>query len=496
MKYDFAIIGAGISGMTTAVILAQHGHSVALIEAAGRMGPVLRGFHRRGVYFDTGFHYTGGLDDGEILDIFFRYLGINDKIQKIPFDPDGFDLFRFPSLKEDFLFPCGYNRIQERFCSVFPKEQKGIRDFFHAVRESFQSRPYLNLDQDMSSFQKLRTVYGPSLKAVLDSLFKDRHLKRILSGHCYLHGVSPEEVPFSQHAAVVGSYYTSVHGLRGGGAGLVHAFEERLSEIGVDVFCGQRASAIDFSGTGHPEAVRLQDGTRILSRACISSIHPRFLLNLVPSGLFRPAYIRRLEALDESFSSFILYGVNRSGRNPLKKRNLFVFSADTKDPFTNNCPLEKRPLFISSATPENGRSESQGVAVICPSMANQTAPWKDTRAGHRPEGYQRVKGRIMGILKHRMEESCPEFKGAVEVVEGATPLTLRDFSNSPAGSLYGVKHRIGQYNPGPATRIKGLYLVGQAVVAPGVLGAVISAFLTCGSILDHDRIRKELNACR
>ncbi|MBW1956397.1 MAG: FAD-dependent oxidoreductase, partial [Deltaproteobacteria bacterium] len=42
MKFDYAVIGAGASGMSTAVILAKHGYSVALIEAAHTVGPLLR----------------------------------------------------------------------------------------------------------------------------------------------------------------------------------------------------------------------------------------------------------------------------------------------------------------------------------------------------------------------------------------------------------------------------------------------------------------------
>jgi all-trans-retinol 13,14-reductase len=61
--------------------------------------------------------------------------------------------------------------------------------------------------------------------------------------------------------------------------------------------------------------------------------------------------------------------------------------------------------------------------------------------------------------------------------------------------MYGTGHTIDQFNPIPATRIPGLLLAGQSVVAPGILGAVISAFLTCGFIIGHDTIREELIAC-
>jgi all-trans-retinol 13,14-reductase len=81
-------------------------------------------------------------------------------------------------------------------------------------------------------------------------------------------------------------------------------------------------------------------------------------------------------------------------------------------------------------------------------------------------------------------------------MECATPLTLRDYTNSPYGSIYGVKHRVGQYNPTPVTRLKGLYLAGQATAAPGIMGAVMSGFIACENIFGRSHLREELKVCR
>src|SRR4030042_6258720 len=105
MIHDFSIIGAGVAGMTAALTLAKSGRSVALFESSDKIGPLLRGFAPKGFFFDTGFHYAGGLGDGEILDIFFKYLGLSGHIRKEPFDPNGFDLIRFPDIGFEFPFP-------------------------------------------------------------------------------------------------------------------------------------------------------------------------------------------------------------------------------------------------------------------------------------------------------------------------------------------------------------------------------------------------------
>ena len=95
-----------------------------------------------------------------------------------------------------------------------------------------------------------------------------------------------------------------------------------------------------------------------------------------------------------------------------------------------------------------------------------------------------------------MEQSIPGLSGNIEHTECATPLTLRDFTHTPLGSMYGAKHRIGQYNPLPLTKAKNLFLAGQGVVAPGIMGAIISSCLVCGFIIGHKQLLKRIQKYR
>ena len=113
MKCDYAVIGAGTAGLTASLILAKNGHKVTLVEKSRKTAPLLRGFSRRGFLFDTGFHYSGGLEEGEILDLFFRYLGIRHRLQPEPCDPECFDLFRFNKPEMEVRFPFGFDRVRQ-----------------------------------------------------------------------------------------------------------------------------------------------------------------------------------------------------------------------------------------------------------------------------------------------------------------------------------------------------------------------------------------------
>lgn len=496
MRYDYIVIGAGVSGMSTAIVLAKNGHSVALVERSRQTAPLIRGFSRNDVYFDTGFHFTGGLGDGEILDVYSRYLGLADHLEKDPYDPECSDFVRCLEPDFEFRLPYGYDRIRERLKATFPGETNAVNSYLKAVRETYYSYPYVSLDVANLSAGLQVNVHGPSLKEFLDRLTDNRALKCVLSIHCMLYGVPPEETRFANHAGIVGSHYESVHGIKGGGSSLAGAFDLRLESLGVHVFCGRGVKEILFSSDLMPSGICLDDGDILHGNGVVSTIHPRQLLDITPVSLFRPAYRKRLERIEETSSAHILYAGCNSLPAMLNRSNVWVTSSSDLSGLRVNEPFENRPLFVSSTCQNDKPNAKRGLIAVCPTSSSDTDQWSDTFTGKRPKDYALFKEEIAARIRGHVEATCPEVAGKISFAESATPLTLRDFANSPFGSLYGAKHKVGQRNPMPLTRSKGLFLAGQAVVAPGILGAVISAFLACGFILGHERLLKDVMKSR
>lgn len=493
--YDFVVIGSGISGLATATIMARHGYRVAVLEKSPLIAPVLRGFSRQGVLFDTGFHYAGGLEDGGILDRFFRYLGVADRLEKYPFAADRFDIFRDTDGNGDFHFPIGYEPLREALCSAFPDESKAVDAYLAAVREACQTFPYLNLDSGFGEQGVLASVNGPSLAEFLDRITDNTALKSILSLHTLLYGVPPEEVSFSFHAGVVGGYYQSVHGIKGGGLSLAQAFQSRLGELGVDLFLGKEVKRIRLAPDGKVAGVETYEGEVFPCSGCVSTVHPQVFIDLVPPERLRPVYRRRLTELDETVSAFILYGVCELSVPLLQGTNLFLGRLEPPAGGLFGGDLEERIFYLAGTAADAKGPGGRGFVAICPADQASTSRWGDSHRGSRPDDYLRFKDEIMGRMQRHIEGCCPELRGRFEIAAGATPLTMRDFAANPRGGLYGAKHKVGQYNPMSGTRVPGLFLAGQAVAAPGVLGGMLSAFLTCGHILGHDRLRKGVKEC-
>jgi all-trans-retinol 13,14-reductase len=497
MTYDYVVIGAGVSGISTSLLLAGAGYRVALVEKASRTAATVRGFSRRGVQFDTGFHYAGALGEGEALDVFFRYLGLATRLEKAPLDAEGFDTVRCRRPDFEFRFPAGTERLRSRLHQVFPEERYAIDGYLQQVEQVCTAFPFLNLDAETSEIAGGGLQQGPTLQEVLDRLTGNALLKSVLSVHCLLYGVLPHEVSFTLHALVAGPYYRSAHTFKGGGGSLAVAFDQELAQRGVEVFCSQGAEAILLGSDGRPSAVRLSGGATLSCRGCVATVHPRILLELLPEGVFRPAYRKRLMALEETLSACLLFGM---GSGPafarLRQGNLFLIEEpETVGNLTGLLP-ESAPLYLTAAQRKGGPDGLDGFMAILPVAGDLTSSWAGSRRGERPADYLVFKDMMVEKMQKRLSYSCPELAAAISWREGATPLTMRDYAHSPFGSLYGVKHRVGQFNPQPATKVPELWLAGQAVAAPGVMGAITSAFLACGKIVGQERIHKELQACR
>jgi all-trans-retinol 13,14-reductase len=304
--------------------------------------------------------------------------------------------------------------------------------------------------------------------------------------------VAPEHVPFSLHAQVVGSYYLSAHGIVGGGESLVNAFSRKMEQAGVDIFCGQGVQEILASNAGGVTGVRLDDGTILTCRGCVSTVHPRTLLQLVPHGLFRNVYRRRLAGLKESASGLILYAACDTPVELLNGANLYL----AEDPEAFFAPMRgpwmQRPIFVSAARSVADADRTQGFFSICltpPECSPGSASW------HGAENYRQAKERAAQILLAQIEKLCPELRNRVVYRELSTPQTLKRFTHSPSGSLYGVAQRVGQNNPLSLTRIPGLFLAGQAIAGPGLLGVMISAFHACAHIIGHEKLKKDVMEC-
>ncbi len=491
MQYDSIVIGSGISGLSCALLLSRSGRRVLVLEQHARPAPVVSGFSRAGIYFDSGFHYAGGLGEGGAFQLLFRHLGLADRLELFPFAAQNFDRLRVAASGVTLELPVGFANLKRELGARFPQVRAEIERYLDEVEQKWDRFPYLDPDIDIAEFS-IESVHDQSLAQRLNEFSVYPELQSLLSMHSLLYGVDSGEASTTLNAQVAGSYYHSVHGIAGGGKALCEALLALLNEAGGELRCRAEVTVL-LENRGAVAGVRLASGEEIFAREVVATLNPAHLPQLLPKGVLRPAYLKRLKGLRQTASAYILFAKSQKPLPLLQRCNLFVQPrGGLFDPGAKR-ELAQRSFYLAAAD-QGSDAGGHGVIGIVPARYEEMADFS-CGTGQRASGYVQRKQQLTEELLALIVGSCPELAG-LEPLELATPLTLRDYSSAPAGAIYGVGRYIGQYNPHPVTRLSGLFLSGQAIAAPGLLGTVVAAYLTCGSILGHEHLRGEIKACR
>jgi all-trans-retinol 13,14-reductase len=466
---DTIVVGGGIAGMTSALLSARKGRRVALVEKAPHLSPTLRGFVRDGTYLDSGFHYAGSLGSNGLLRHLLLELGILGALESKINALDGFDRIRFVKSGFDFVFPQGWDAVEQRLCKRFPEASTALRHFLARVRDLWQQGRSAVLKDYGRSLGPLFMNDGHSLQTAIERCTDNAVLRALLSYRGALYGAGAKETSLAFHSQVAGSYYESACVIQGGGRAVVDVLEAALCDAGVQLCCACEVTHVKVSNHRQFAGVECKTGETLRASQCVWTAHPKGLLQAAPSGVFSPAYQRRISDLEETPSAFVLFGRCPSIRFA---GNLILASeAEAVDDWESH-PIEKRPLFIAAP------SAADGVSVICPATRADIPDVESPSETGRPPGYQQWKAACAQRIMQRLSTDAADLLGSFELLDVATPLTFSDWLGSPEGGLYGVKHRLEDFPLLPRTRMQGLYLSGQAVVAPGLLGALCAGFLT------------------
>lgn len=438
-----------------------------LVEKSPHPAPALRGFVRGGTYFDSGFHYAGSLGPGGLLPELLESLGVAETFDGTVCIQDAADHVRFSDPAFEFSFPQGWEKLKHALSEQFPADTDGLAAFLADMKASWEQSRRALVQNGGRSLDALFAGPVCSLQAAIDRCTANPVLRALLGCHGILYGAQARETSLFFHSQIVGSYFESAGFIRGGGRVLVEMFEDALGREQVDVLCGRAVRRIHLTDQRSFAAVELDTGERLTARRCICTVHPKVMLDMLPPTGFSPAYRRRVAELEETPSAVVLFGRCRPGAF---RGNLILATEPRTIVDWTQVPLENRPLFVS-VPPEAG---SRGVSVICPATV------ADVPGGgrERSQEYREWKTRSAERLLQRLRGCAGDILGDFDLLDVATPLTFRDHLSSPQGGLYGVKHRLVDMPLLPRTAVKGLYLSGQAVVAPGVLGALCAGFLT------------------
>jgi len=493
---DVIVIGSGFGGLCCALILARHGKRVLVLEQHYRPGGYLHRFRHMGTWYDTGFHYTGALAPGQVMERVFRYLGIDSRVTPHALDPDGFDHIVFPDGWR-FRVPVGHDRFAERLCDEFPEEAAACRRYVADMREMVAKFPMYNLARDRPDVP-VGIMEGPSLAEYLAALTQNPRLRRVLSAQGVLYGVMPKDTPLPVHMLVIDSFLQSAWGIDGGGDALAQACVAKLRELGSEVRTSARVTAIEVDDARNVTGVVVDGTERIAASTVIAGVHPKALVDLVPEGVFRPAFTNRIREMKDGVGTFSVYLKTSADLSGFGAHNVYRLTGeDVQQAYTDlTAGPGRRPCIYYTVPSARDRSHTGEDIIVALAFQwyEDVARWAGTRTMKRPEDYNAFKMECAAGIVSVLEEELPELRDHILTVEGSSPLTNLHYTRNSGGAAYGIYHDRAQAMQAlqPRTRVNGLLLTGHSVLLPGITGVALTAFYTCAYLLGFSALRDGL----
>jgi all-trans-retinol 13,14-reductase len=477
-KYDDIVVGSGISGLTMTLLLAMHGHRVLLLEKAPHIGGSLSRFSRRGVQFDTGFHFTGGLNEGGVLSDILSFLGIRDAIKPVFLSDACRNQFVFESEDRRFELPTGVENIKKQLKGYFPGEAGAIDRYFDMVQSVCQRTPSLNIHENVIAPPSLDEDYV-TLDSVLKDLTSNALLRGLLSGYAMCYGVRPDEMSFANHCRMVLNFYEALACVEGGGDTFIDAFRNKFKEYDVEVRCSTTISVLEDIRDSKVNRFVLNSGEEISADACLFTIHPRNILDLLPAKHRSRAFASRISSFESSAGFFSVFATLKQGRSDPHPDTAIVSLFPDPDVNTLLDPEYKGipALVIIKSPVPSAEAAGKAICILQPSFFSQVAAWGDSRRGKRPQGYLDYKQAQVEMSKEHIFRVFPDYRESLDIVDAGSMLTIRDYLNNPDGSAYGVKQKMGQFNLIGKLPLHNLFAAGQSAILPGIIGAMMSSLI-------------------
>ena len=470
------VIGSGASGLTTSILLARIGHEVTLVECNPTPGGVMRSYSRRGVDLPMGIHSLGLLGEGELLNRLFHALGISELVPLIRIGEGG-AIERLHTPQGRFDLPGGIDQFEEALTSAFPDDGPHIPWIAGALRGA---DGYLDClvpgGRPKGDFRVLEHLGSMGDRARREGW--SIGLQWVLSMANAWVGVPWDVCPEYLYATALSSYLVSAWQLEGGGAQLADAMATRLRDLGGEILVREAVEQI-IVGDGAVRGVETVTGEH-RAATVVSTIHPAATLALLAPDAVRPRYSARVLGLKDTPSCFGLHALVDSAHLPSQRRSHLVGEEPMGAMIRS---------FQSRPTNSTGRTL---LTALEPVLADQWAEWADTRTGNRGLEYRAAKEAACEELLQRAARVFGPL-GAPEVIDTFTPLSIRDWTGAPGGTIYGVSRETSQQLSAAGLRrppVKGLVLAGQSLAAPGVLGAMMSACQAVGRITGSQEMER------
>ncbi|MGL4739025.1 MAG: FAD-dependent oxidoreductase [Cellulosilyticaceae bacterium] len=498
---DVIVIGAGLSGLTCAALLAKKGLKVTVIEAGFKPGGSCGIFKRKGMTFEQGAAMLYGFSAEGFNPHYYVFNVLQEPIDMIKHE----SLYAVNFGQERVVFYKSIDRFMQELSRVFPSEEKGIEAFYKDMGHLYQkviaetplfvSPDVVSKEQGLKQFLnhpwsyiKFLSYLNKSAKALLQKYFKNEEIfqffDKMTSTYCY---ATVEEAPAVLGAVmfvdnhVGGSYYPAGSTLH-----LIGKLEKVIEQHQGEMIYNKRASRI-LTQDGRCAGVELMDGS------CLKSEQVVYGGNIwaLYESLLKDACSEKTKLwakhLEPTYPSVVLFAIVDQEVIPQDTLPIEMFIAEKEQIAESEITAYILSIDDHTLCP----TDYHVVMTIGPSFRQ----WPNgLQEGYKTDEYRIQKEKEEERLLAVLEKRFPGFREHIIYTELATPATLERYVLKYKGAVAGPKQKLGQHmlkRQHIATEIEGVFCCGEGTVMGTGTPAVTVSGIAAANLVLRKRGLKE-----
>lgn len=490
-NYDVIVVGAGLSGLATASLLAQKGKRVLVVERHSLAGGYATNFEREGFTFDASLHSFNGMCEGADSYELLKACGVADKVEFLPHP----FLYRF--VDDDVDMTVGerdIGRFERQLGDMFPSERDGLRRMFREARATHKqigkvftsawpvplrvmSMPFL--------FGKVLRYERDTVDKFLSRFINAPRLKELLSVQWSYYGLPPDRLNFPYFCYPFVDYlHHGGYSIKGGSQVLSDALVDVIQRHGGRVLLTTPVKKV-LVANGRVVGVDAKRLGSVFARHVVSNISPHALVDLAGMQHFCGRFLDRLTSMRTAISGLQVYlGLDCPLSELGVRKDEYIIFVGSKNSLTEQYEaLQANDLesgrtafsinLFSGVDPSLAPAgmSTLGLFTLCGGQY-----WHDLTR----DQYEVRKAEVTRTLIRRAETMLPGLSRHIKVCETGTPRTMTRYTSNPAGSFYGFEQSVDQAGLlkrfGQKYPVKGLYQVGAwTFPGAGYIGALMSA---------------------
>ncbi|NDV60705.1 NAD(P)/FAD-dependent oxidoreductase [Bacteroides sp. 519] len=491
-KHDIIIAGSGLGGLECAAILSKEGYNVCVLEKNQLFGGCFQTYKRNGRLLDTGIHYIGSMDEGQVLNQYFRYFGIMDKLNIRKLDADGFDRICFKD--NVYNYANGHSNFVETLVRQFPDEREALNRYVSMLKDVGKLISIENLKKGIIAQQGMQ-YFGMSAAGYISNITPNPELQKILAATSLLYGGVKDVSTFYHHGMINNSYIEGAWRFLNGSMQVSTELIKVIRANGGTVLNNHEVTRIIVENET-VKGVEVNNNEVFESKYVISNIHPKRTFELTDkSRSIKNAYLSRINSLENTYGIFTVYLIMKKNTCPYINRNIYIHN-DNEVWYDKQLHGGKTTCcMISMQNTDPNSKHAEVISILTPMYMDEVLRWQDTRIEKRGDDYIEFKEKKTKEVLTLIRKYGFDFDRHIEAIYTTSPLSYRDYTATANGSAYGIikdyrRPQVGFISV--RTKLENLLLTGQNLNVHGALGVTLTAMITCSELLGEEYLAKKI----